>query len=42
LAELLPPPLLLNAVNVGITGEVGEERMKITVFVAVGIGVSVF
>jgi hypothetical protein len=44
LAELLPlpPPLLLNAVNVGTIGEVGEERMKINVLVAVGIGVSVF
>src|SRR5690242_92781 len=41
LSELLPPPLLTN-VNVGMTSGVGEERIKITVFVAVGKGVSVF
>jgi hypothetical protein len=38
-AELVPP--LLKPVNVGITGGVGVERMKITVFVAVGSGVLV-
>jgi hypothetical protein len=41
LSELLPPPLLTN-VNVGMTSGVGEDRIKITVFVAVGKGVSVF
>lgn len=36
----MPPPLL-TAVKVGITSEVGLERMNNTVAVAVGVGVSV-
>src|SRR5215213_8434664 len=44
LSELVPPPPppLLTIVKVGMTIEVGEERIKMIVEVGVGEGVSVF